>query len=111
MAVLAAFSEKEPAVDPQMRITMAACVRASTSIGCQRLEPVFSQDSGWCIGALDAEPERWESIRAADVLLRCPDFSAVLKLPIGFSVILDMNGLVAIRDPQRREVWRAAPSP
>jgi hypothetical protein len=105
---LTALTEKEPDPDPQLKITIAPGVRVATFLCSTRLEPVFDQDSGWCIGAPTAAPERWESISLADWLRCNPDFKAVLKLPVGFSVILDKDGWLEISDPLGKRVGRDA---
>jgi hypothetical protein len=46
----------------------------------------------------------WRSITVADIAQKSPEWLKILKLPVGFSVILDLQGSAEIKDPQGRDV-------
>ncbi len=47
-----------------------------------------------------------KSVRSGELIAARPDVGEMLSLPVGFSVIMDLAGIVEVLDPERQPVWR-----
>ena len=67
-------------------------------------QPLSPDDTGWSLAPLDKAPGPWRSITLAEIEQVTPEWLKILKLPLGFSVILNAQGTAEIKDPQGRDV-------
>ena len=69
-----------------------------------RSEPVSLDDTGWSLTPLGTAHGPWRSITVAELVQISPEWLKILKLPVGFSVILKAQGTAEIKDLQGRDV-------
>ncbi len=105
LSTIAAMNMAWVDVDLEFRIIIGQALGKAGRIALVHLEPGFMGDSGWCAVPVDVAAGPWGAMRVADVLIRRPDWRELLKLPVGFSVILDKDGVAELKDPQGRDMW------
>jgi hypothetical protein len=92
-------------------------VEKSATIYLQRAEAKAERDSGWYVapaerpkpGSMDeiaaAEPPPINAMLVSDFLAVRPDLRDALSLPSGYLVVVAPSEVLAVLDPQDRDVW------
>ncbi len=105
LSAIELFGGDEPTLSSQAKITFA---ESSDNQPCPltlfRTEPLSLEDTGWCLTPLSKPHGAWRSITVADIAQVNPEWLKILKLSVGFSVILNPQGVAEIKDPQGRDV-------
>ncbi len=90
--------------NPETKVTLGQPLDNAQQLLLLRMEPQSALDSGWCVVPMGNPPGQWRSITVAEILRESSIWLNILKLPMGFSVILDAQGHVVLRDPQGRDL-------
>jgi hypothetical protein len=102
---------------PSDRIILRRDVEKSATIYLQRVESETDGDSGWYVapaerlktGTADEiaamEPPPMAAMLVSDFLAIRPDLRDALSLPKGYLVVLAPSEVLAVLDPQDRDVW------
>ena len=69
-----------------------------------RTEPLSLDDTGWRLTPTGKAHGPLRSITVAEIVQASPEWLKILKLPVGFSVILNPQGTAEIKDLQGRDV-------
>lgn len=82
-------------------------------VGLVRLEPMHTLDTGWHVGALDADrsvPGQQEEtgLPVYQMLRERPSAMKVLALPVGYRVAIDDRDIIEVLNPEGRSVWPLA---
>lgn len=108
---LAELGLPDEPVDDDAKVVLARDVCQAARIYLERVEPPDTDDGGWYVGIADDTPVvDFDAVRVADLLAACPDLDALLRLPIGYLVVLDGTFLTAVVDPRGDRRWPSAPS-
>jgi hypothetical protein len=111
LSTLAAMDVVRQEIDQEQSITIGQALGQAGCIVLVHCEPGFLADSGWCAVPVDVAGGPWRSMRVADLMIRRPDWRELLKLPVGFSVIVDKDGVAELKDPQGRNIWALPEKP
>jgi hypothetical protein len=109
---LPAFESPAQPPAPDAKVLLARDVWEKQRVYLERIETDSPDDSGWYVGiADDTEVSDYDAVRVADFLARRPDLDAVLRLPVGYLVVLDGASLEAVFDLGGTLLWPAAARP
>lgn len=103
LSALKAVPCERNAPDPEMKITIRHASGTAKELILVHVKPGSPSDSGWCIVPRGSSSGPWESIAVGDLVRMRPDWRDLLKLPVGFSVILDVRGGVEVKDLEERD--------
>ncbi len=108
---LAALVANAADLGPEEWIVAAAEARAESLICFERVVPATVGDTGWCVGPIagPADPH-WQAVRGADFLAARPDLRELLRLPVGYAVLVGAGGVMAVFNPQGQDIWSSAPA-
>ncbi len=96
----------------EQMVTMAAGVNEDERVYLERMNPAFSNDSGWHVGrATSSAQEKFHMLTVGELLSMRSDFEQVLALPAGSLVALDKDGIAIILDASNRDLWGDIPPP
>lgn len=105
LSAIEPLTGEDPTLRPEAKITFAESTdNQPCLLTLRRTEPLSPEDTGWCLMPLGKAHGPWRSITVADIAQKSPEWLKILKLPVGFSVILDLQGSAEIKDPQGRDV-------
>lgn len=97
---------------PEAKVLLARGVWEKQRVYLERTQTDSPDDSGWYVGIADnTEVSDYFAVRVADLRARRPDLDAVLRLPVGYLVVLDGASLEAVFDPRGTLRWPTAGQP
>ncbi len=110
LGALAKLSLDRQPVDPEQRVVVWRDFWREPRIFLHRSAAAFEGDSGWFAASADLPslPAECESLRAGDLVAAQADLAHLLSLPVGFLIVLDSAGIVAIVDGAGLDVWAVA---
>ena len=104
MLILSRIISDIQAPDPVAKVTLGQSADPAQPLLLRRLEPQSTLDSGWCAMPLGRSAVQWQCMTVAEIVRENAIWLNILKLPAGFSVILNTDGRVKLQDPQGRDV-------
>ncbi len=105
LSAIEPFTSDDQTLSPPAKITFAQSTDNQPGLlTLLRTEPLSPEDTGWCLMPLGKPHGPWRSITVAELAQISPEWLKILKLSVGFSVILNPAGVAEIKDPQGRDV-------
>ena len=97
------------APDSRTALLVTDSARHARRIALHRAAPAAPEDSGWrMLGLDDDEPRAWRRVQLADVLRSRPGVYDPLRLPEGWTILLEPGNdspIRAVFDPSATEHW------
>jgi hypothetical protein len=84
---------------------------AGGEIFLERIKGAAEGDSGWYIGRIAVTDSPAEAIGVGDLVTARPDLERLLMLPVGYLVVIEQSGIVAVLNERDENVWKVAPPP
>jgi hypothetical protein len=104
LLIISTVSGNADAPGGEANVTLGHPIVDAPLVELRQLEPESPDDSGWCVVPLNHQGDQWRSMTVTEIVRESPGWLPILKLPKGFSVIVNDRGQVTLRDPQGREL-------
>jgi len=105
----AAFDQMSQSPAPDSKVILARGVWAHQRVYLERTKTDDPKDSGWYIGVADGtRVSDYDAMSVGDLLASCPALDTVLRLPVGYVVVLVGASLEDVFDSHGKRLWPAA---